>query len=114
MITGSAVEPSDELTGRGEHDRVEPRRSVGNPSVECILGCGGEIADMDTAVIVLRFANGALCSIDNSRRAVYGYDQRLEVFGATGCLSVPNRTPRQIERWDAFGQHRARPLDFFL
>ena len=72
------------------------------------------VGDMDTAVIVLRFANGALCTIDNSRRAVYGYDQRLEVFGATGCLSVPNRTPRQIERWDAFGQHRERPLDFFL
>ncbi|HZL85968.1 MAG TPA: inositol 2-dehydrogenase [Candidatus Krumholzibacteria bacterium] len=72
------------------------------------------LGDIDTAVIVLRFASGALCCIDNSRRAVYGYDQRLEVFGTHGCLTVPNRTPTQVEHWDASGQHRDRPQHFFL
>jgi len=70
--------------------------------------------DVDTALIVLRFAHGTLCAIDNSRRAVYGYDQRLEVFGAGGCLGVPNRTSTRVEHWDVSGQHRERPLHFFL
>lgn len=74
----------------------------------------GSLGDVDTAVILLRFAGGALCSIDNSRRAPYGYDQRLEVFGSQGCLTVPNRTPTRIESWDRDGQHRERPLNFFL
>jgi myo-inositol 2-dehydrogenase/D-chiro-inositol 1-dehydrogenase len=72
------------------------------------------LGDIDTAVILVRFASGALCSIDNSRRAVYGYDQRLEVFGSRGCLTVPNRTPTGVEQGDATGQHRDRLLHFFL
>ncbi len=51
MITGSAVELSNEVPGRSEHDRVQPSRSVGKPSVECIFGDRGEITDMNTAVI---------------------------------------------------------------
>ena len=51
MGAGATVEFGDELAGGGEHDRVEPSGSVGNPSVERILGGGGEVADMNTAVI---------------------------------------------------------------
>ena len=51
MITGSAVELSDELAGRSEHDRVESDGSIGNPSRERILGDLGEITDMNTAMI---------------------------------------------------------------
>ena len=51
MITGSAVELSDELAGRGEHDRVQSGRSILNPSGEGILGDLGEITDMNTAMI---------------------------------------------------------------
>src|SRR5512133_3899095 len=51
VITGSAVELSDELAGRSEHDRVESDGSVGNPSRERILGGLGEITDMNTAMI---------------------------------------------------------------
>ncbi len=51
MITGAAVEFGDQLAGGGEHDRVEPSRSVGNPSVERILNCGGQVPDMNPAVI---------------------------------------------------------------
>jgi hypothetical protein len=51
MITGLSVEFGDNLTSRGEHDRVEPSRSVGNPSREGILRRGGEVADVNAPVI---------------------------------------------------------------
>ena len=51
MRAGAAVELGDEFAGGGEHDRVESGRSVGNPSGERILGRGGEVADVNTAVI---------------------------------------------------------------
>ena len=51
MRAGTAVQFGDEVPGGGDHDRVEPSRSVGNPSVERILCGGGHVADMDTAVI---------------------------------------------------------------
>ena len=51
MRAGTAVEFGDQVPGGGEHDRVEPSRSVGNPSVERILSGGGQVADMNTAVI---------------------------------------------------------------
>ncbi|MDW7671017.1 MAG: inositol 2-dehydrogenase [Bacillota bacterium] len=50
----------------------------------------GEAGDIDTAVIQLKFASGAIGTIDNSRRAVYGYDQRIEVFGSEGQVIVNN------------------------
>ncbi|MBZ4644512.1 MAG: iolG, partial [Clostridia bacterium] len=50
----------------------------------------GEAGDVDTAVITLKFKNGAIGIIDNSRKAVYGYDQRVEVFGSKGCVTVSN------------------------
>ncbi len=53
----------------------------------------GEAGDVDTAVVTLKFANGALGVIDNSRRAVYGYDQRVEVFGSKGAVMDGNDTP---------------------
>lgn len=61
----------------------------------------GELGDSDTAQVTLRFENGAFCRIDCSRRAVYGYDQRVEVFGSKGmvCSTNPGRTA--IERYSA-------------
>lgn len=50
----------------------------------------GEIGDYDTCMITLRFKGGAFCSIDNSRRATYGYDQRVEVFGSKGSIATRN------------------------
>ena len=50
----------------------------------------GEAGDIDTAIIQLTFENGAIGTIDNSRRAVYGYDQRIEVFGSKGQVAVAN------------------------
>ncbi len=53
----------------------------------------GEAGDVDTALVTLRFENGALGVIDNSRKAVYGYDQRIEVFGSEGCAQDENDIP---------------------
>jgi myo-inositol 2-dehydrogenase / D-chiro-inositol 1-dehydrogenase len=74
----------------------------------------GENGDIDTAVTTLRFANGALGVIDNSRKAVYGYDQRVEVFGSNGMVAVSNKTPDQVTFSDGVGVHSAKPLYFFL
>jgi len=74
----------------------------------------GEAGDVDTAAVVLRMRSGALVLVDNSRRAVYGYDQRVEAFGAKGCLTTANATPTLVERWSGDGQRREPPLPFFL
>ena len=74
----------------------------------------GEAGDVDTAIVTMRLRNGALATIDNSRKAVYGYDQRLEVFGSKGSASAGNRTPDAHVLTDSEGVHEARPLHFFL
>ena len=74
----------------------------------------GQVGDLDTAVTTLRFANGALGAIDNSRRAVYGYDQRVEVFGSGGMALATNKTPDTVTQSDAVGVHTALPLHFFV
>lgn len=74
----------------------------------------GKAGDIDTAVVTMRYRNGAFCTIDNSRQAVYGYDQRIEVFGTKGCVTVSNSTPTNADFWDSGGRHRDNPLHFFL
>ncbi|MEO8354794.1 MAG: inositol 2-dehydrogenase [Chloroflexota bacterium] len=74
----------------------------------------GEAGDVDTAIITLKFANGAIGTIDNSRKAIYGYDQRVEVFGSKGMVQAHNNTPDNDVYFDADGVHSAKPLYFFL
>ena len=74
----------------------------------------GELGDVDTAVITLKFKNGALGVIDNSRQAVYGYDQRAEVFGSKGCVAVKNDFPNSAELSTAQGVSSEKPHYFFL
>ena len=74
----------------------------------------GEAGDIDTAVITLRFANGAIGTIDNSRQAVYGYDQRAEVLGSAGMVMTANNTPHTAIIANAAGVHGACPLYFFV
>jgi myo-inositol 2-dehydrogenase/D-chiro-inositol 1-dehydrogenase len=74
----------------------------------------GQAGDIDTAVITLHYENGAIGSIDNSRRAVYGYDQRVEVFGSKGGIIVGNNRPHNAVLSNAGGVQGARPLYFFL
>ena len=65
-------------------------------------------------MITLKFANGVISTIDNSRKAVYGYDQRAEVFGSKGCISTANNYPNTatIQTKDDVG--RDLPLNFFM
>ncbi|MDQ0861322.1 inositol 2-dehydrogenase [Bacillus sp. V2I10] len=74
----------------------------------------GEAGDIDTAIITLKFANGALGVIDNSRRAVYGYDQRLEIFGDKGAAQVNNNQATTVEVSTIDNVTKEKPLYFFL
>lgn len=74
----------------------------------------GEQGDVDTAVITMRMANGALCVIDNSRKAAYGYDQRAEVFGSLGMAATSNDTLSTAVISDENGVTGEKPLYFFL
>ena len=74
----------------------------------------GKAGDIDTAVISLKFANGALGIIENSRKAVYGYDQRVEVFGSKGTAMADNNTPTSMVVYNESGTIRDKPLYFFL
>lgn len=74
----------------------------------------GEQGDVDTAIITMKMANGALCVIDNSRRAAYGYDQRAEVFGSKGMVATTNDTLSSAVVSDANGVTGEKPLFFFL
>ena len=74
----------------------------------------GEAGDVDTALIALKFKNGAIGVIDNCRKACYGYDQRLEVFGTGGQASAANDTPTNVSYINEKGNMTDKPLYFFL
>jgi len=74
----------------------------------------GEAGDVDTAVVTLKFKNGTICVIDNSRKAAYGYDQRVEVFGSKGKVEVSNDTPSSAVLSTEEGVFSDKPLYFFL
>ena len=74
----------------------------------------GEAGDIDTAVISMKLANGAIAVIDNCRRASYGYDQRVEAFGSLGQVAISNDSESTAVVSDANGVHGEVPLNFFL
>ncbi len=74
----------------------------------------GSVGDVDTAVSVLKFANGVVCTIDNSRQAIYGYDQRVEVLGSGGMVSTDNNFANAATISDQRGVWRDLPLNFFM
>jgi len=90
---------------------VEEVYAAGGVMVDPAIGAAG---DIDTAVITLKFANGAIGTIDNSRKAVYGYDQRAEVFGSNGMAATANNTPNSSVYSNADGVVSEKPLYFFL
>ena len=92
-------------------DEVSEIYAAGGVMVDPEIGQAG---DIDTAVITLRFENGTIGAIDNSRRAVYGYDQRVEVFGSEGMVAVSNNTPDTAVHSNAEGVHSSLPLFFFV
>ncbi|QGY44046.1 inositol 2-dehydrogenase [Maribellus comscasis] len=74
----------------------------------------GEAGDIDTAIITLTFEDDSMAVIDNSRKAVYGYDQRLEVFGSKGMAQAENNFPNHHKLYTETGISGDLPLHFFL
>jgi myo-inositol 2-dehydrogenase/D-chiro-inositol 1-dehydrogenase len=74
----------------------------------------GKAGDVDTAIVTLYLANGALAVIDNSRKAAYGYDQRVEVFGSRGAAAAENDAPSTVKLSNDSGVIGEKPLYFFL
>jgi myo-inositol 2-dehydrogenase/D-chiro-inositol 1-dehydrogenase len=73
-----------------------------------------EIGDVDTNIITLKFSNGTLGAIDNSRQAVYGYDQRLEVFCSNGVAMAGNEAENTVVKGNSQGYQSAKPPYFFM
>jgi myo-inositol 2-dehydrogenase/D-chiro-inositol 1-dehydrogenase len=103
------------------HDFDMARHVTGSEVVEVYARGGvrvdpeiGEAGDVDTAVIVLEHANGCLTTIDNSRQAVYGYDQRVEVFGSGGMASSENPLAHAAVVRTERGVHGATLPYFYL
>jgi myo-inositol 2-dehydrogenase/D-chiro-inositol 1-dehydrogenase len=92
-------------------DEVSEIYAAGGVMVDPEIGKAG---DIDTAVITLLFENGTIGTIDNSRKAVYGYDQRVEVFGSEGMVAVSNNTPDTAVYSNEEGVHSSLPLFFFV
>ena len=74
----------------------------------------GKIGDIDTAVTIVKMKNNIICLVDNSRKSVYGYDQRLEVFGSKGCLIADNNTPTNVKHYNDLSVNSDKPYYFFL
>lgn len=74
----------------------------------------GELGDYDSVSVMLTTASGKHCTISNSRRATYGYDQRVEVHGALGSAAAENQRPVSVEIASAAGYTRPPLHDFFM
>ena len=85
--------------------------AVGSALVDPAIG---EAGDVDTAAVTLTTASGKICQISNSRRATYGYDQRVEVHGAGGLLRAANMLENTVELASATGFSTAPAQPFFL
>lgn len=85
--------------------------AVGSSIVDPAIGAAG---DVDTAVVTLSWADGRIAVIKNSRRAVYGYDQRIELLGSEGLLGAKNVLENTVEKLTRAGNLSARPEHFFL
>jgi myo-inositol 2-dehydrogenase/D-chiro-inositol 1-dehydrogenase len=103
------------------HDFDMARYLMGEEVNEIYVAAGvrvdpeiGKAGDVDTAVIVLRFSGGAIGTIDNCRKAPYGYDQRVEVLGSRGVIATENCYPNRAVISTAESVRRDLPLNFFM
>lgn len=103
------------------HDFDMARWMLGEEPVE-VFATGAALVDpaiaaagdIDSAMVLLRTASGRMAHINNSRRAAYGYDQRVEVHGSLGRLIAGNRVATTVEQADAAAVSAEKPLHFFL
>ncbi|MEJ6396509.1 inositol 2-dehydrogenase [Yoonia sp. 208BN28-4] len=103
------------------HDLDMARFLLGEDPVEltavgsCLVDPAiGEAGDFDTAAVTLKTASGKICQISNSRRATYGYDQRVEVHGEKGMLRAMNVPEHNVEFSSGAGFTSAPTQPFFL
>ena len=103
------------------HDFDMARFLIGDEVEEVYTAAGvmvdpeiGKAGDLDTALVVLRFKSGVIGTIDNSRKAVYGYDQRVEILGSQGSIATGNCYPNQAVISTATEVRRDLPLNFFM
>jgi myo-inositol 2-dehydrogenase / D-chiro-inositol 1-dehydrogenase len=105
------------------HDFDMARFILGDDPIEEVFATGStlvdpalrEFGDVDTAMVIMRAASGALVHINNSRRAVYGYDQRVEAFGADGMVASDNLRASTLTRSNAKATDAKEPLlNFFM
>jgi myo-inositol 2-dehydrogenase/D-chiro-inositol 1-dehydrogenase len=92
-------------------EEIDTVFAVGSVLVDPAIGAAG---DFDSASVVLTTASGKHATISNSRRASYGYDQRIEVHGSKGAVAAENQRPVSIEIADASGYNRPPLHDFFM
>lgn len=85
--------------------------AVGSSIVDPAIGAAG---DVDTAAVTLTYADGRIAVIKNSRRAVYGYDQRVELLGSEGLLQAQNMLENTVVKSTTAGVTGAKPTYFFL
>ena len=91
----------------GFNRRYDPGHSAARAAV-----LAGEIGDLHQ--VILRTASGKQCHINNSRTAVYGYDQRVELMGTTGMVISGNRKPHEVRRFTAQTSEASQPYQFFF
>ena len=92
-------------------DLPETISAVGSSIVDQQIG---EAGDVDTAIVTMTYADGRLAVIRNSRRAAYGYDQRVELLGSKGMLQVENMLENSLIKSTEGGVTGAKPTYFFL
>ncbi|MRI33637.1 inositol 2-dehydrogenase [Endozoicomonas sp. OPT23] len=103
------------------HDLDMARWMLGEEPVEvhatgsCLVDPAiAEAGDIDSAMVTLKTASGKLCHINNSRRAAYGYDQRIELLGEKGMLQAANHKENEVRYLGSEGDISEKPLHFFL
>jgi myo-inositol 2-dehydrogenase / D-chiro-inositol 1-dehydrogenase len=103
------------------HDFDMARFLIGDEVEEIYTAAGvmvdpaiGQAGDLDTALIVLRFRNGVIATIDNSRQAAYGYDQRVEILGSKGKIETDNCYPNYARISTGGSVYKDLPLNFFM
>ncbi len=92
-------------------DLPETISAIGSSVVDPAIA---EAGDVDTAVVTMTYADGRIAVIKNSRRAVYGYDQRVEILGSGGLLQAQNMLEHTVVKSTADGVTGAKPTYFFL
>ena len=110
MFRDMMIHDFDMLRWLTDEDAVELHAMAAN-LIDPAIGAAG---DVDTAIVTLRMASGRLCQITASRRAAYGYDQRIECHGSLGMLRADNVTLTTVELADKSGFRRDPAEPFFM